>query len=70
MHATAVTGFVRLVLKRDGARMRSAKVEVNKFGTATKAFKNISTAGKFILVARYLGSPSLKPSADGAKLVV
>ena len=69
-HGTAVTGKVKFVLKRDGAKIRTALIGVNKFGAAKKVFKNISKAGHYTVVARYLGSPTLKRSVDRAKLVV
>ncbi len=69
-HNASVTGLVKLVLKRDGAVVRSVKARVNTFGTVKKVFKNISKAGKYTLVARYLGSPTLESSVHRAKLVV
>jgi hypothetical protein len=69
-HGTAVTGKVKFVLKRDGVKIRTALIGVNKFGAAKKVFKNVSKAGNYTVVARYLGSPSLKRSVDRAKLVV
>ena len=50
--------------------IRSVKARVNTFGTVKKVFKNISKAGKYTLVARYLGSPTLESSVHRAKLVV
>ncbi len=70
LHGTAVTGKVKFVLKRDGAKIRTALISVNTFGGAKKVFENISKAGHYTVVARYLGSPSLKRSVDRAKLVV
>jgi hypothetical protein len=69
-HGTAVTGKVTFVLKRDGVKIRTALIGVNKFGAAKKVFKNVSKAGRYTVVARYLGSPTLKRSVDRAKLVV
>ena len=65
-HEAAVAGAVRLVLKRDGVRIRVAKVGLNQFGKAKKAFKNVTKPGRYTVVTRYLGSPTFKRSADRA----
>lgn len=67
---TPVTGKVRFVLKRDGVRIRAALVSVNEFGAAKKVFKRISKPGLYTVVARYLGSPTLKRSVDRVKVTV
>ena len=65
-HEAAVAGAVRVVLKRDGVRIRAAKVGLNQFGKAKKAFKNVTKPGRYTVVTRYLGSPTFKRSADRA----
>jgi hypothetical protein len=67
-HDAAVAGAVRLVLKRDGVRTRVAKVRLNQFGKAKKAFHNVSKPGRYTVVTRYLGSPTFKRSADRARV--
>ena len=69
-HGAAVAGVVRLVLKRDGVRIRAAKVPLNAYGTAKKVFKNLTQQGRYTVVTRYLGSPTFKRSADRARLTV
>jgi hypothetical protein len=70
VHGTEVAGQVRFVLKRDDVKIRTALVELNDFDKAKKVFKNISKAGTYRVVARYLGSATLKRSVDRVKLVV
>lgn len=69
-HGSEVAGVVRFVLKRDGVRIRSALVELNRFDKARKAFKNVSKHGLYTVVARYLGSPTLKRSVDRVRITV
>ena len=69
-HGTAVAGDVKFVLKRDGVKIRTALVELNKFDKAKKVFKRISKAGVYTVVARYLGSPTLKRSVDRVKVTI
>ena len=67
---SAVTGSVKLVLKRNGVKIRTATVEVNDAGKVKKAFKSISKPGKYVVVARYLGSAALERSKGTDKVVV
>ena len=69
-HEAAVAGAVRLVLKRDGVRIRVAKVGLNQFGKAKKVFRNVTKAGHYTVLTRYLGSPTFKRSADRARVTV
>ena len=61
---------MKFVLKRNGVKIRTAIVELNKFDKAKKVFKRISKPGTYKLVARYLGSDTLKRSVDRVKLNV
>lgn len=69
-HGTAVTGQVKLLLKLDGVRIRSARVTVDGRGRARKVFAHVSRAGRYTVVARYLGSPTLRRSAGRAHLTL
>jgi hypothetical protein len=69
-HGTEVAGDVRFVLKRNGVKIRTAIIELNDFDKAKSVFKRISKAGTYKVVARYLGSDTLKRSVDRVKLVV
>ena len=66
LNGTAVDGDVKFVLRRDGVKIRTAVIELNRFDRAKKVFKRISEGPK--LVARYLGSDTLKRSVDSVKL--
>ena len=65
---TDVAGQVKFTLKRDGTRIRTATVDLNAKDKARKAFANIRKAGTYLLVAKYLGSPTLKRSANRIKI--
>jgi len=70
VQGTEVAGKVKLVLKRDGVKIRSTKVDLNTRDKAKKVFSNIVKPGQYTLVARYLGSATLKRSSGNDKLVV
>ncbi len=63
-HGTSVEGQVKYVLKRDGVKIRTKTVDLNRFDVAKARFRNIAKRGKYTVVARYLGSPTLKRSSD------
>ena len=67
-HEAAVAGAVRLVLKRDGVRIRAAKVGLNQFGKAKKVFKNVTKPGRYTVVTRYLGSADASGGRDRARV--
>ena len=56
-------GQARAQAQRGEAQDR-ALVELNDLGKAKKVFKNITKAGTYNVVARYLGSPTLARSSD------
>jgi hypothetical protein len=67
-HETEVSGSVRFVLKRNGVRIRTATKLLNDFDRAKKVFRNVDKPGRYTVVARYLGSDTLKRSVDRARL--
>lgn len=70
VHGTDVAGKVKLVLKRDGIKVRVAIVDLNARDTAKKVFKHVRRAGQYTVVTRYRGSATLKRSSDRVKLTV
>ena len=68
MNATDVAGKVKFTLKRNGTKIRSAIVDLNAKDKAKKVFANISKPGTYLVVARYLGSETLKRSKGRVKL--
>jgi hypothetical protein len=70
VQGTEVAGRVKFVLKRDGVRIRTAKVDLNTFDKAKRVFKNIAKPGQYTLVTRYLGSPTLRRSSGSDKVTV
>ncbi|HET9996869.1 MAG TPA: Ig-like domain-containing protein [Nocardioides sp.] len=69
-HDTEVSGSVRFVLKRNGVKIRTATKLLNEFDKAKKVFRNVDKRGQYTVVARYLGSDTLKRSVDRAKLKI
>ena len=69
-YETAVAGEVKYVLKRDGVRIRTKIVELNKFDVARAKFGNITRKGLYTVIARYLGSDTLRRSNDRFKLAI
>jgi hypothetical protein len=68
VNATDVAGKVKFVLKRNGTKIRSAIVDLNSKDKAKKVFANISKPGTYLVVAKYLGSDTLKRSKGRVKL--
>ena len=69
-HGTEVSGSVKFVLKRNGVKIRSSIKLLNEFDKAKKVFRNVSKPGRYTVVARYLGSDTLKRSVDRVTLRV
>ncbi len=69
-HGTEVSGSVKFVLKRNGVKIRSSIKLLNKFDKAKKVFRNVSRPGRYAVIARYLGSDTLKRSVERVKLVI
>jgi len=67
-NATDVAGKVKFTLKRNGTKIRSAIVDLNAKDKAKKVFANISKPGTYVVVAKYLGSDTLKRSKGRVKL--
>jgi len=70
VHGTEVAGDVKFVLKRNGVKIRTAIDELNSFDKAKKVFRRVSKPGVYTVVARYLGSSTLKRSVDRVKLTI
>lgn len=64
-----VTGKVRLVIKRNGKKVRSVKVKLNKRGVAKYNLKRVKK-GKYVATAKYLGNSNAKKSSDKVKVRV
>jgi hypothetical protein len=69
-HGTEVSGSVKFVLKRNGVKIRTSIKLLNRFDKAKKVFRNVSKPGRYAVIARYLGSDTLKRSVDRVKLRV
>jgi len=67
-NATDVAGKVKFTLKRNGTKIRSGIVDLNAKDKAKKVFANIRKPGTYLVVAKYLGSDTLKRSKCRVKL--
>ena len=70
VNGTDVAGKVKFVLKRNGTRIRTAIVDLNLKDKAKKVFDRISKPGTYVVVAKYLGSPTLKRSTGRIKITI
>jgi hypothetical protein len=70
VNGTDVAGKVKFTVKRNGTKIRTAIVDLNAKDRAKKVFANIRKAGTYLLVTKYLGSPTLKRSKDRIKINV
>jgi hypothetical protein len=69
-NGTDVAGRVKLTVKRNGTKIRTAIVGLNAKDRARKIFANIRKPGTYVVVTKYLGSPTLKRSTGRVKLTV
>lgn len=69
-NSTDVAGKVRFTVRRNGTKIRSAIVDLNGRDKARKIFASIRKPGSYLLVAKYLGSPTLKRSTGRIKVTV
>jgi hypothetical protein len=65
---TDVAGSVKFTLKRNGTKLRTATVALTSRDKARTVFANVRKAGTYLIVAKYLGSPTLKRSTSQVKL--
>ena len=65
---TDVAGRVRFTVKRNGTRLSTAIVDLSAEDRARKVFADIRRPGTYVLVAKYLGSATLRRSVDRVKL--
>jgi hypothetical protein len=70
VNGTEVAGKVKFTLKRDGTKIRTAIVDLNAKDKAKKVFANIRKVGTYLVVAKYLGSDTLKRSKGRVKLTI
>jgi hypothetical protein len=70
VHSTDVTGKVKVTLKRDGVKIRTAIVSLNTRDRVRKVFQHVRKPGTYVAVVKYLGSSTLKRSRDVVKVTV
>ena len=58
VNGTDVAGRVKFTVKRNGTKIRTAIVDLNAKDRARKIFANVRKAGAYVVVAKYLGSPT------------
>jgi pectate lyase len=59
-----VSGKVKIILKRNGQTIKKATVRLSSLGVAKRKFRGTSPSGKYLVVAKYLGTRKFKPSTD------
>jgi hypothetical protein len=59
-----VSGKVKIILKRNGQTITKATVRLSSLGVAKKKFRGTSPSGKYLVIAKYLGTKKFKPSTD------
>lgn len=65
---SVVSGRVTFVLKRNGTALDNVTVRLSDQGAAVKKFRGITKAGRYVVLARYLGSGTYQPSKDSERL--
>ncbi len=68
VNGTDVAGRVKFTVKRNGTKIRTAIVQLNAKDRARKVFANVRKAGAYVVVAKYLGSPTLKRSTGRVRI--
>ena len=65
-----VSGRVTFVLKRNGTTLDNLTVRLSAEGVAVKKFHGITKAGRYVVVAKYLGTATYERSKDRARLTL
>ena len=65
-----VSGRLTFVLKRNGTTLDNVTVRLSGEGVAVKKFRGITKAGRYVVVAKYLGTATYERSKDRARLTL
>ena len=65
-----VSGRLTFVLKRNGTTLDNVTVRLSDEGVAVKKFRGITKAGRYVVVARYLGTRTYQSSKDIERLSI
>ena len=65
-----VSGQLTFVLKRNGTTLDNVTVRLSGEGVAVKKFRGITQAGRYVVVAKYLGTATYERSKDRARLTL
>ena len=65
-----VSGRVTFILKRNGRKIDNVTVGLSSEDVAVKKFRGISKSGRYLVVAKYLGTRTFEPSKDRVRLTL
>jgi hypothetical protein len=65
---SVVSGRVTFVLKRNGRTIANSTVTLSSTGTARKKFRKVRRTGRYVVVAKYLGTSTYSGSQDRVRL--
>ena len=65
-----VSGRVTFILKRNGRKIDNVTVGLSGEDVAVKKFRGIKKSGRYLVVAKYLGTSTFEPSTDRARLTL
>ena len=65
-----VSGRLTFVLKRNGATLHHVTVRLAGEGVAVKKFRRIMRPGRYVVVAKYLGTGTFQRSSDRVRLTL
>ena len=65
-----VSGRLTFVLKRNGTTLDNVTVRLSGEGVAVKKFRGITKAGRYVVVAKYLGTATYERSKDRTRLTL
>lgn len=65
-----VSGRVTFILKRNGRKIDNVTVRLSSEDVAVEKFRGISKSGRYVVVAKYLGTRTFEPSEDRVRLTL
>jgi hypothetical protein len=66
----SASGRVTFVLKRNGVTLDNVTVRLAPPGVARTKFRGITRHGKYVVIAKYLGSSTYRPNSDRVRFTV
>lgn len=66
----SVSGRVTFILMRNGRTLQNATVWLSSESVAKKRFRGVPSNGRYLVVAKYVGTSTFKPSSDRVRLTL